>query len=63
MNMYTQKQKKALNKDIANSFSHIFEIDENMKTTHEGISRLVMLDRYSQKDIDLKTLKRERERE
>ncbi len=57
MNMYTQKQKKALNKDIANSFSHIFEIDENMKTTHEGISRLVMLDRYSQKDIDLKTLK------
>ncbi len=57
MKGYTQKIKKALNKDIVNHFPHIFKIGDDMKTTHSGISRLVMLDRYAQKDIDLKTLK------
>ncbi|MFA6722651.1 MAG: ribonucleotide-diphosphate reductase subunit alpha, partial [Bacilli bacterium] len=41
-----------LNSDIKTYFPHLFLIDETMKTTFEGVSRLVMLDRYSQKDIN-----------
>ena len=54
---YNQKQIENLNRDITAHFKHIFPIETNFKTEHEGVSRLVMLDRYSQKDRDLKTLK------
>lgn len=45
-----------LNKDIENHFPHIFKIEEDYTTTFEGISRMVMLDRYSLKDIAQVTL-------
>ncbi|MCK9536464.1 MAG: ribonucleotide-diphosphate reductase subunit alpha, partial [Bacilli bacterium] len=41
-----------LNNDIKIYFPHLFLIDDHMHTTFEGVSRLVMLDRYSQKDIN-----------
>lgn len=55
--MYSKKMIKSLNQDIKNNFAHLFEITDDMKTTHEGVSRLVMIDRYSQKDKGLSTLK------
>ncbi|MHA6250992.1 vitamin B12-dependent ribonucleotide reductase [Oceanobacillus sp. CAU 1775] len=45
-----------LNKDIA-QFEVVHPITEDMKLTHGGVSRLVMLDRYSYKDTEKKTLK------
>ncbi|OZM57997.1 ribonucleotide reductase [Lottiidibacillus patelloidae] len=45
-----------LNEDIA-YFPQVHPITEDMKITHEGVSRLVMLDRYSFKDTEKKTLK------
>lgn len=53
---YSRETIEKLNRDIEMHFPHIFKIDETMITTHEGVSRLVMLDRYSQKDINLVTL-------
>lgn len=46
-----------LNNDIKEYFPNIFTISEDMHLAHEGVSRLVMLDRYSQKDGDLISLK------
>jgi ribonucleoside-diphosphate reductase alpha chain len=54
---YSADQIKNLNQDIQANFKHIFPIEDTFTTEHEGVSRLVMLDRYSQKDRDLKTLK------
>jgi ribonucleoside-diphosphate reductase alpha chain len=48
---YIQK----LNKDIER-FPFIFKITEDMKDTRSGISRLVMLERYSYKDLEKLTL-------
>jgi len=45
-----------LNKDIA-QFPQVHPITKDMKLTHEGVSRLVMLDRYAFKDTEKKTLK------
>lgn len=45
-----------LNKDIE-QFPAVFPVTEDMKETFEGLSKLVMLDRYAYKDIDKKTLK------
>jgi len=45
-----------LNNDIKQYFPHLYQIDDTMITTHTGVSRLVMLDRYSQKDINLISL-------
>lgn len=45
-----------LNQIITAHFPHICPIKESFKLSLEGISRLVMLDRYSQKDKELKTL-------
>lgn len=45
-----------LNSDIRNHFPHLFFADESMFKTFSGVSRLVMLDRYTQKDINLITL-------
>lgn len=55
MNKYSFKVINTLNKDIE-KFEHVFPITEDMHITQEGISRMVMLDRYALKDIQLKTL-------
>ena len=46
----------SLNEDIK-QFPQVFPITEDMKITHKGVSRLVMLDRYAFKDTEKKTLK------
>src|SRR5699024_8128177 len=46
---------EALNKDIE-LFPQVHPITEDMNITHEGVSRLVMLDRYAFKDTEKKTL-------
>jgi ribonucleoside-diphosphate reductase alpha chain len=46
----------ALNEDIA-QFSQVHPITEDMHITKKGVSRLVMLDRYTFKDTEKKTLK------
>ncbi|KIL44375.1 vitamin B12-dependent ribonucleotide reductase [Jeotgalibacillus soli] len=45
-----------LNKDIA-LFDQVHPITKEMKLTHKGVSRLVMLDRYAFKDTEKKTLR------
>ncbi|MFA6627664.1 MAG: vitamin B12-dependent ribonucleotide reductase [Bacilli bacterium] len=45
-----------LNQDISQNFPHLFLVDDSMNRTFEGVSRLVMLDRYTQKDINHSTL-------
>lgn len=47
---------ESLNKDIE-LFSEVYPIENWMKKTFSGVSRLVMLDRYAYKDIEKKTLK------
>ena len=47
---------KRLNYDINKYFPHLKQIEKSYTTTMVGISRRVMLDRYSQKDTHLKTL-------
>lgn len=46
----------SLNHDIE-SFPQVHKITADMKITHKGVSRLVMIDRYSFKDTEKKTLK------
>jgi ribonucleoside-diphosphate reductase alpha chain len=53
---YTKKQKEKINADIQKGFNHLFPITDDMTMTFEGVSRLVMLDRYTQKDLSLQTL-------
>lgn len=48
---------KQLNADIKEHFPHLYTVEEGYVTTFEGVSRMVMLDRYSQKDINHKTLR------
>lgn len=50
--LYSKNQIIKLNSDIQNYFPHLFLIDEHMNKTFQSVSRLVMLDRYSQKDIN-----------
>ena len=45
-----------INSDISQHYSHLFEIQDDYKLTFDGVSRLVMLDRYAQKDLNLVTL-------
>lgn len=47
--------KVQLNADIA-KFPQVHPITEDMKIEHSGVSRLVMIDRYSFKDTEKKTL-------
>lgn len=47
--------KEKLNKDIA-LFPEVHPITPDMKLTHKGVSRLVMLDRYTYKDTEKITL-------
>ena len=44
-----------LNEDIA-QFPHVYPITEDMHITHKGVSRMVMIDRYSYKDTKKETL-------
>ena len=48
---------ESLNEAIRKHFPFISPIEPSFHRTHEGVSRLVMLDRYAQKDRELKTLK------
>ncbi|GKV54204.1 hypothetical protein NCCP2222_01510 [Sporosarcina sp. NCCP-2222] len=48
--------KAQLNADIA-KFPQVHPITDDMKIEHSGVSRLVMIDRYSFKDTEKKTLK------
>ena len=54
---YNQKTINLINSAIKNYFPHLSLIKKNYKVTLSNISRLVMLDRYSQKDETKKTLK------
>ena len=56
MHQYSNDLINKINTDISNGFSHLFPITSDMKKTFEGVSRLVMLDRYTQKDLSLDTL-------
>ncbi|QJT70368.1 ribonucleotide reductase of class II [Microcystis phage MaeS] len=57
--MYSQEQIVQLNYDIAN-FKEVFPIDPKEMNKHqEGVSRLVMLDRYAFKDLKKVTLKQD----
>jgi ribonucleoside-diphosphate reductase alpha chain len=53
---YTNELIEKINNDIKNGFPHLFPITEDMTKTFESVSRLVMLDRYTQKDLNLNTL-------
>ncbi|WP_029266854.1 vitamin B12-dependent ribonucleotide reductase [Virgibacillus alimentarius] len=57
--MGTNKQidVQKLNEDIK-LFPQVYPITQDMKLTYKGVSRLVMLDRYSFTDIEQKTLKK-----
>jgi len=52
MHKYESKLIEKLNKDIAAFFPYLFLVDSTMTKTFDGVSRLVMLDRYTQKDIN-----------
>jgi ribonucleoside-diphosphate reductase alpha chain len=54
--LYSNGQKIALNEDIR-KFVEVFPITSDMKKHHEGVSRLVMLDRYAFKDLMKTTLR------
>ena len=53
---YSNNMIKRLNQNIKESFTHLYPITEDMNKTFSGVSRLVMLDRYTQKDLALNTL-------
>lgn len=54
--VYSSDQINNLNEDLKR-FNYVFPIETHYEKTFSGISRLVMLDRYSQKDELLCTLK------
>jgi len=53
--LYTEINLEKLNKDIER-FPQVFPITPDMVTTHKGVSRLVMIDRYTFKDTAKVTL-------
>ena len=54
--MYSQATIKNLNNVIKEYFPHLFPIEDDYHKEFSSVSRLVMLDRYAQKDRDLTTL-------
>ena len=56
MKKYSKELVEKINNDIKKGYDHLFPITEDMMKTFEGVSRLVMLDRYTQKDLALDTL-------
>ncbi len=57
MAQYPKSLIQNINQDIKGHFPHLHPITEEMEKSFDGVSRLVMLDRYTQKDLTLKTLK------
>ena len=57
MPKYSQAMIQSINEEINKHFTHLYPITDDMEKSLEGVSRLVMLDRYTQKDLNLKTLK------
>ena len=55
---YSKNVVDNINNDIKGGFPHLFPITKDMNKTFDGVSRLVMLDRYTQKDLTLNTLKK-----
>ena len=53
---YSDVTVQKLNADISTHFPHIYPIEKDDNLSHQGVSRLVMLDRYAQKDRSHKTL-------
>lgn len=53
---YNKSMIQKLNRDITSEFPHLFPITDKMIKSFDGVSRLVMLDRYTQKDLSLDTL-------
>jgi ribonucleoside-diphosphate reductase alpha chain len=53
---YSETYISHLNNLINNHFNHLSPVQKDFHLTLSGISRLVMLDRYSQKDKERKTL-------
>lgn len=56
LSRYASLNIENLNEDIK-EFPQVHPITSDMKLTHDGVSRLVMIDRYSFKDLSKKTLK------
>ncbi len=56
MSNYSPALIEKLNRDIREHYPHLFCITEGMTRCFSGVSRLVMLDRYAQKDLSLRTL-------
>jgi ribonucleoside-diphosphate reductase alpha chain len=54
--VYTNELKAKLNEDIA-QFKQVFPVTDDMEKAFSGVSRLIMLDRYTFKDTEKKTLK------
>ena len=54
---YSRRTIQNLNESIDEKFTHLKRIDSNFKMSLSGVSRMVMLDRYAQKDTHLETLK------
>lgn len=54
--MYSRETIKNINKNIKEKFTHLYPIEEGYHKSFESVSRLVMLDRYAQKDRSLSTL-------
>jgi ribonucleoside-diphosphate reductase alpha chain len=56
MNLYSKSLTEKINQDIQQFYPHLFTITPDMHMSFAGVSRLVMLDRYTQKDLALVTL-------
>jgi ribonucleoside-diphosphate reductase alpha chain len=56
MTTYTNEAITKLNEDIA-QFKQVFPVTADMEKAFSGVSRLIMLDRYTFKDTEKKTLK------
>ena len=56
MHKYSKELITRINQNITEGFPHLFPITSDMKKTFEGVSRLVMLDRYTQKHWQKETL-------
>lgn len=56
MTTYTNELITQLNEDIK-GFPQVFTVTDDMKMAFSGVSRLIMLDRYTFKDTEKKTLK------
>ena len=56
MKEYPQALKLRINDAINKHFPHLYPITDCMSKSFTGVSRLVMLDRYTQKDLSLNTL-------